>query len=61
MTTPLQKPRRKSPVERTRLLPLLPQGRSRTAQGLTAAAARGEFALQVCSQCGQVQYPPRDV
>jgi NAD(P)-dependent dehydrogenase (short-subunit alcohol dehydrogenase family)/uncharacterized OB-fold protein len=61
MTTPLQKPRRKSPVERTRQLPLLPQGRSRTAQGLTAAAARGEFALQVCSQCGQVQYPPRDV
>jgi NAD(P)-dependent dehydrogenase (short-subunit alcohol dehydrogenase family)/uncharacterized OB-fold protein len=61
MTTPLQKPRRKSPVERTRQLPLSLQGRSRTAQGLTAAAARGEFALQVCNQCRKVQYPPRDV
>jgi NAD(P)-dependent dehydrogenase (short-subunit alcohol dehydrogenase family)/uncharacterized OB-fold protein len=61
MTTPLQKPRRKSPLDRTRQLPLLPQGRSRTAQGLTAAAACGEFALQVCAHCQQVQYPPRDV
>jgi NAD(P)-dependent dehydrogenase (short-subunit alcohol dehydrogenase family)/uncharacterized OB-fold protein len=39
----------------------LPQGRSRTAQGLTAAAARGEFALQVCPHCHRVQYPPRDL
>jgi NAD(P)-dependent dehydrogenase (short-subunit alcohol dehydrogenase family)/uncharacterized OB-fold protein len=61
MTTPLQKPRRKSPVERTRQLPLLPEGRSRTAQGLTAAAANGQFALQVCDHCKQVQYPPREV
>lgn len=61
MTAPLQRPRRKSPVDRTRQLPLLPEGRSRTAQGLTAAAARGEFALQVCDHCRGVQYPPRDV
>jgi NAD(P)-dependent dehydrogenase (short-subunit alcohol dehydrogenase family)/uncharacterized OB-fold protein len=61
MTTPLQKPGRKSPVDRTRQLPRLPQGRSRTAQGLTAAAARGEFALQVCRHCHLVQYPPRDL
>ena len=61
MTPRLQKPRHKSPVERTQQLPRLPSGRSRTAQGLTAAAARGEFALQVCRQCHTVQYPPRDV
>jgi NAD(P)-dependent dehydrogenase (short-subunit alcohol dehydrogenase family)/uncharacterized OB-fold protein len=61
MTTPLQKPRRKSPLDRTRQLALPPQGRSRTAQGLTAAAALGEFSLQVCRHCQAVQYPPRDV
>ena len=31
------------------------------ALGLTAAAARGELALQVCRDCGAVQYPPREV
>lgn len=42
-------------------MPLLPPGlRSRTAHGLTAAAAEGRFALQVCSDCGLVIYPPRD-
>ena len=42
-------------------MPLLPQGmRSRTAHGLTAAAAEGRFALQVCRDCGAVIYPPRD-
>jgi NAD(P)-dependent dehydrogenase (short-subunit alcohol dehydrogenase family)/uncharacterized OB-fold protein len=61
MTTPLQRPGRKSPLDRTRQLPALPQGRSRTAQGLTAAAACGQFALQVCQHCQEVQYPPRDV
>jgi NAD(P)-dependent dehydrogenase (short-subunit alcohol dehydrogenase family)/uncharacterized OB-fold protein len=40
---------------------LLPPGlRSRTAHGLTAAAARGRFALQVCAECGAAAYPPRD-
>ena len=61
MTTRLQMPGRKSPVERTQQLALFPSGRSRTALGLTAAAARGEFALQVCRQCRKIQYPPRDV
>ena len=53
-------PPRKNPLLPTRL-PLLPPGaRSRTASGLTAAAAEGRFALQVCAACGTVQYPPRE-
>ncbi|MBN9049156.1 MAG: SDR family oxidoreductase [Rhizobiales bacterium] len=60
MTTPLTRPKRKNPLKRTRL-PLNPQGvRSRTAHGLTAAAAEGRFALQVCEDCKTVIYPPRD-
>jgi NAD(P)-dependent dehydrogenase (short-subunit alcohol dehydrogenase family)/uncharacterized OB-fold protein len=37
-----------------------PPARSRAALGLTAAAARGRFELQVCGTCGAVQYPPRE-
>lgn len=40
---------------------LPPGARSAPAAGLTAAAQRGEFALQVCPSCGTVQYPVRDV
>jgi NAD(P)-dependent dehydrogenase (short-subunit alcohol dehydrogenase family)/uncharacterized OB-fold protein len=60
MTKPLTPPRRKNPLKKTRA-PLSPQGvRSRTAHGLTAAAAEGRFALQVCADCSTVIYPPRD-
>jgi NAD(P)-dependent dehydrogenase (short-subunit alcohol dehydrogenase family)/uncharacterized OB-fold protein len=60
MTEPLARPKRKDPLKKTRL-PLLPQGRrSRTALGLTAAAAEGRFALQVCTDCSTTIYPPRD-
>ncbi|MBV8653897.1 MAG: short-chain dehydrogenase, partial [Alphaproteobacteria bacterium] len=60
MTEPLARPKRKNPLKKTRV-PLLPQGtRSRTALGLTAAAAEGRFQLQVCSDCAMVVYPPRD-
>jgi len=60
MTKPLARPKRKDPLKKTRL-PLLPAGmRSRTAHGLTAAAAEGRFQLQVCADCAQVVYPPRD-
>jgi NAD(P)-dependent dehydrogenase (short-subunit alcohol dehydrogenase family)/uncharacterized OB-fold protein len=60
MIPPLVRPKRKNPMLRTRL-PLLPPGaRSRAALGLTAAAALGRFELQVCGQCGTVQYPPRE-
>jgi NAD(P)-dependent dehydrogenase (short-subunit alcohol dehydrogenase family)/uncharacterized OB-fold protein len=60
MTEPLQRPKRKNPVLRTRLPALPPWPRSRIALGLTAAAAEGRFALQVCASCGAVQYPPRE-
>ncbi len=60
MSAPLVRPKRKNPLARTRL-PLLPPGqRSRTAHGLTAAAAEGRFALQVCGPCAHILYPPRD-
>ena len=61
MTIPLPPPRKKDPVKRTRQPTLPPGNRSREAQGLTAMAAVGRFALQVCAGCGQVQYPPRQV
>jgi NAD(P)-dependent dehydrogenase (short-subunit alcohol dehydrogenase family)/uncharacterized OB-fold protein len=60
MTMPLMKPRRKNPVLRTRQMNLPPWARGRTALALTAAAAEGRFALQVCRRCRAVQYPPRD-
>jgi NAD(P)-dependent dehydrogenase (short-subunit alcohol dehydrogenase family)/uncharacterized OB-fold protein len=60
MTMPLMKPERKNPVLRTRQMNLPPWARSRVALGLTAAAAEGRFELQVCKDCGAVQYPPRE-
>jgi NAD(P)-dependent dehydrogenase (short-subunit alcohol dehydrogenase family)/uncharacterized OB-fold protein len=43
------------------LPPALPPAmRSRAALGLTAAAALGRFQLQVCADCGAVQYPARE-
>ncbi len=60
MTTPLQPPPRKNPQKRTPSPMRPPEARSRAALGLTAAAAEGRFALQVCEECGTVQYPPRD-
>lgn len=60
MTAPLLRPKRKNPVLRTRLPTLPPAIRSRVALGLTAAAARGSFELQVCRDCATVQYPPRE-
>jgi NAD(P)-dependent dehydrogenase (short-subunit alcohol dehydrogenase family)/uncharacterized OB-fold protein len=55
------RPKPKNPIIRTPLPTLPPAARSRVALGLTAAAARGRLELQVCSDCGAVQYPPREV
>lgn len=60
MTEPLRRPKRKNPVLRTRMPTLPPVARGRVALGLTAAAAEGRFALQVCRDCATVQYPPRE-
>jgi NAD(P)-dependent dehydrogenase (short-subunit alcohol dehydrogenase family)/uncharacterized OB-fold protein len=57
----VQQRKRKNPILRTRLPTLPPGTRSRVALGLTAAAAYGRFKLQVCEQCGAVQYPPREL
>ncbi len=61
MPEPFKRPKRKNPIVRTRQPTLPPQMRSRVALGLTAAAARGKLELQVCKDCGAVQYPPREV
>lgn len=61
MAHPLDRPKRKNPLVRTRL-PLLPAAsRSRAAHWLTLAAAEGRFALPTCLDCGAPQYPPRDI
>lgn len=60
MTTPLKPPPRRNPQKRTAPPTRPPATRSRAALGLAAAAAEGRFMLQVCTDCGTVQYPPRD-
>jgi NAD(P)-dependent dehydrogenase (short-subunit alcohol dehydrogenase family)/uncharacterized OB-fold protein len=60
MTMPLMRPPKKNPVLRTRQATLPPGARGRVALGLTAAAAEGRLALQVCADCSTLQYPPRE-
>jgi len=60
VTTPLTPPPKRDPQQRTVSPTRPPESRSRAALGLTAAAAMGRFALQACTECGAVQYPPRD-
>ena len=55
-----QRAKRRNPLVPLKPPSVPPSGRSRAAQGLTAAAALGIFALQRCEDCGAVQYPPRD-
>ena len=60
MTDPLAPPPKKDPQRRSRVPTRPSHMRSRAALGLAAAAAEGRFMLQVCGECGAVQYPPRD-
>ncbi|HEX7382122.1 MAG TPA: SDR family NAD(P)-dependent oxidoreductase [Nevskiaceae bacterium] len=60
MSAPSTPPRHKNPVLRTPQINLPPVARGRVALHLTAAAAEGRFELQVCEDCGAVQYPPRE-
>jgi NAD(P)-dependent dehydrogenase (short-subunit alcohol dehydrogenase family)/uncharacterized OB-fold protein len=61
MTIPLAPPRRRNPLLPARAPAPLPAARSRAALGLAVGAAEGRFLLQVCADCGAVQYPPRAV
>ena len=61
MTTKLEHPKRKDPLERTQLPSLPPTGRSREALGLIGVAGQAQFTLQTCAVCGAVQYPPRQL
>lgn len=60
MTTPLAPPPKKNPQKRTISPTSPPPMRNRASLGLSAAAAEGRFMLQVCGDCGTVQYPARD-
>ncbi|MEE9333345.1 MAG: SDR family NAD(P)-dependent oxidoreductase [Granulosicoccaceae bacterium] len=60
MTIELLPPPRKDPQKKTLSPTRPPEARSRASLGLSAAAAEGRFALQVCAECDTVQYPPRD-
>ncbi|HEX8758010.1 MAG TPA: OB-fold domain-containing protein [Steroidobacteraceae bacterium] len=55
-----QRPQGASPGPDARAAHPPPAERSRAALGLAAAAALGRLELQVCSECGAVQYPPRE-
>jgi NAD(P)-dependent dehydrogenase (short-subunit alcohol dehydrogenase family)/uncharacterized OB-fold protein len=57
---PLHRVRPKHPLRRFPSPTLPPAARSRVALGLTAFAAQGRFALQVCRDCGTVHYPPQE-
>ena len=61
MTRPLDPPVGKNPLVPARAPTPLPSARSRAALGLAVGAAEGRFQLQVCEECGAVQYPPRDL
>ena len=61
MTEPLRPPVKKDPQQRTRTPLRPPDARSRSALQLTAYAAEGRFALQVCESCNTVLYPAREV
>ena len=60
MTAPLPPRVPSNPLVATRQPLLPPAGRSRAALALASMAAVGRFALQRCTACATVQYPPRE-
>jgi NAD(P)-dependent dehydrogenase (short-subunit alcohol dehydrogenase family)/uncharacterized OB-fold protein len=60
MIDPIEPPKRKNPLLRTRLPASPPRSRSRTSHGFTLAAAAGRFMLQRCQACGAFAYPARE-
>src|SRR5215471_10462052 len=56
----MTRPKRKHPLRRFPSPTLPPPARSRVALGLTAFAAQGRLALQVCRDCATVHYPPQE-
>lgn len=60
MIDPIEPPRRKNPLLRTRLPASPPRPRSRQSHGLTRVAAEGRFMLQRCEACGTFAYPARE-
>src|SRR6266566_4244209 len=57
---PTRRSRPKHPLRRFPSPTLPPAARSRVALGLTAFAAQGRLALQVCRDCATVHYPPQE-
>lgn len=50
----------RDPLARKKARPVPPGARSRAMHAMSALAAQGRFALQVCESCGAATYPPRD-
>lgn len=51
---------KRDPLARKRLHHVPPGARSRAMHAMSARAAQGRLAMQACSDCGAVTYPPRD-
>ncbi len=60
MTEPLDKPKRKDPLKRSHVGHVPPAPRSRAAKAMAVRAGQGRFVLQVCKDCAETTYPPRD-
>jgi uncharacterized OB-fold protein len=59
MIEPIVKPRRKNPLQRTRLPTSPPRARSRARTVLRGPPPKGRFMLQRCGACGTFCYPAR--
>lgn len=60
MSDPLPPPKRKDPLKPMQMGHVPPAPRSRAAKAMAVRAGQGRFALQCCTTCAHVTYPPRD-